>query len=340
MPRTTVATRSRVTTLKDEGWSLSAIAKEVRLAKSTVYDICKRYSDRQHHSDLLSTGRPKLLDDRAERRLVRNVVAADTSTAVALRADLEQTTGVTVSAQTVRRSLRRLGLKAAPKRKRPLLTARHRALRYDWAKAHKTWTVEDWKKVVFSDESKFNRIGSDGRKWCWKKSGAGVQPHTVTPTIKHGGGSVMIWGCMSWKGVGNLARIEGKMDQWKYQEILAEELIDTVDWQDLDDDWIFQQDNDPKHTAHSTRAWFETKNIKVLEWAPQSPDMNPIEHLWEEAKRRLQRLPQHPKSVDELWEKLLDIYGSIEVEVVQKLIASMPRRVESLLAAKGGYTKY
>ena len=92
-------------------------------------------------------------------------------------------------------------LKAAVKEKKPLLTAGHRKGRLDQATAHQDWTVDDWKRVIWSDETKINRLGSDGRVWGWKLPGEGLTDRLVQGTQKYGGGSVMVWGCMSWDGI-------------------------------------------------------------------------------------------------------------------------------------------
>ena len=84
---------------------------------------------------------------------------------------LRNVTNKFLCAQTVRNSLKAAGLKALVKKKKPFLSKRHRKARMDFALAHQHWTVEDWKKVVWSDETKINRLGSDGRKWVWKKAG-------------------------------------------------------------------------------------------------------------------------------------------------------------------------
>ena len=94
----------------------------------------------------------------------------------------------------------------------------------DFALAHQYWTVEDWKRVVWSDETKINRLGSDGRKWAWKKSGEGLSDRLVEGTLKFGGGSLMMWGCMLWESVGFSCKIDGKMDGDLYVAILEDEL--------------------------------------------------------------------------------------------------------------------
>lgn len=83
-------------------------------------------------------------------------------------------------------------MKAVVKQKCPLLSQRHRRNRLDFALSHQDWTIEDWKRVIWSDETKINRLGSDGRKWVWKKSGEGLSDRLVQGTLKFGGGSLMM----------------------------------------------------------------------------------------------------------------------------------------------------
>src|ERR1700709_2487871 len=80
-----------------------------------------------------------------------------------------------VCAETVRRTLKKEGLKAIKKKNKPSITARHKKLRMEFARRYQSWTVEDWKRVIWSDETKINRLGSDGLKWAWKKPGTPLQ---------------------------------------------------------------------------------------------------------------------------------------------------------------------
>ena len=84
--------------------------------------------------------------------------------------------------------------------------------------------MEDWKKVMWSDETKINRLGSDGCKWVWKKPGEGLSDRVVEGTVKFGEGSVMIWACMTWNGVGYATKIDGRMNDDLYLQILKDEL--------------------------------------------------------------------------------------------------------------------
>ena len=86
--------------------------------------------------------------------------------------------------------------------------------------------------------------------------------------------------------------------------------------------------------------WFKDNGVKVLKWPAQSPDLNPIEHLWNHLKRKLGEYESEPAGLDELWVRLQKEWDEIPVEVVRNLIESMPRRVAAIIKAKGGYTKY
>ncbi len=210
-----------------------------------------------------------------------------------------------------------------------------------FALKHQNWTVEDWKKVIWSDKTKINRIGSDGKEWVWKQVGEGLIEREVQGTVKHGGGNIMVWGCMGWNGVGQLAEVEGRMDANQYVDILQNHLLPSMEESGFSaKDLIFQQDNDPKHTSKKAQKWFEDNDIKVLGWPPQSPDLNPIEHLWQHIKKELSQYERQAKGVWEVWERVAEVWDNIEPEVCQNLIESMPRRVGAVIKAKGGHTKY
>jgi len=227
------------------------------------------------------------------------------------------------------------------KKKKPLLTKQHRQSRLAFAKKYKDWTIEDWRRVVWSDESKFQLFGSDGRQWYWKKTNESLSTRHIRPTVKHGGGNIMVWGCFTSGGIGYLCRIDGGLDGELYRKILNDEFIATLNWYNMDKEQvIFQHDNDPKHTANLTKQWFVDHNIKVLDWPSQSLDLNPIEHLWNEVDRHLRNLPSQITSKSDLWVKLQGVWEGINLETCTKLIDTMPERIRDVLKANGGYTRW
>ncbi len=106
-----------------------------------------------------------------------------------------------------------------------------------------------------------------------------TQLHTIPtvkntiPTVKHGGGNIMLWGCFSAKGPGRLICVKERMNGAMYREILSENLLPSARALKMKRGWVFQHDNDPKHTAQATKEWLRKKHFKVLEWPSQSPDL-------------------------------------------------------------------
>ena len=130
----------------------------------------------------------------------------------------------------------------------------------------------------------------------------------------------MVWGSMGWNGVGMLIEVEGKMDADQYCQILDEGVMESFEKLEMEEgERYFQQDNDPKHTLQKAQKWFEDNNIQVLSWPAQSPDLNPIEHLWDHLKRQLQKYETSHCGAHELWDRLVEEWNEIPPEVCQNL---------------------
>ena len=134
--------------------------------------------------------------------------------------------------------------------------------------------------MLWTDESKIELFGHNYRNHEWRKDGEAYPPNNTVQTVKFGGASTMIWGCFSVNGVGKISVIDGKMNAQKYKKILQENLMSSVESLDLISDYIFLQDNDPKHTAKSTKSGCLKIMFYVLQCPRQFLDLNPIGNLW------------------------------------------------------------
>lgn len=328
---------SEILTWFRAGKSQREIAKITGITRSTVGYILRRYKKTGTLKRLPCSGRPRLLKDPEISVIHREVIADPRISGSKLAASLVRKTGVSVSKQTMINCLNSLQLKSRTACRKPLLSEKNKKARLDLATQWFFWPKERWNSVIFSDECKFNLFGSDGRTKVWRKDGTRYATKNLIPTVKHGGGSVMVWGCVSAAGVGKLVFIDGIMDKFAYCRILADNLRCSAELLGLED-FIFQQDNDPKHTSKLLKDFFTQNNINLLPWPAQSPDLNPIEHVWAHMKKEVAKY--NPKNKQELKERLQQVWDAIDPEFLQRLVSSMCNRTKAVIEAKGMHTRY
>ncbi len=181
-------------------------------------------------------------------------------------------------------------------------------------------------------------FGLNSKRYVWRKPGTAHHLSNTVPTVKHSGGSIMLWGCFSAAGTGRLVAIERKMNEAKYRDILDENLLQSAQDLRLGRRFTFQQDNDPKHTAKIMKEWLHYNSVTVLEWPSQSPDLNPIKHLWRDLKMAVhQRLPSNLIELERICK---EEWQRIPKSRCEKRVASFPKRLMAVLNQKGASTKY
>jgi transposase len=345
-----------VVTMKNLGVSNEEIAVTTGLSVRGIQKINKTVKQTNSFKDRPRKGRPSKLTDRNKRAAVKILNKKEATTATAISKALKTSHNIQVSRKTVARALKSCGYSCRIKKKKPRLTDKHKKARLAFAKKYESWTSDDWKNVIWSDESKFNLLNSDGKEYHWTNRPEELTEDGITPTLKFGGGGIMVWSCVTWhgmktndfvssssqfSGVGYSCKIDDIMDADLYVQILKSELMNSIKYYELDqDEIIFQQDNDPKHTSKLAKDALEDLNLNVLEWPSQSPDLNPIEHYWGHVARELKRRTGLIPNKDELWNELQTILAETNKDLCRKLIGTMPRRIIDVIKAKGGYTKW
>ncbi len=177
--------------------------------------------------------------------------------AASIAAEVEGVEGVSLSVLT-RHKLLQIGLHGCLPRRKPLLKMMHKKARKQFAEDTQTKDMDYWNHVLLSDETKIHLFGSDGVKRVWRQPGEEYKDKCVLPTVKHGGGNVMVWGCMSTAGTGELQFIEGTMNA---------NMIPSL--RRLGRRAVFQHDNNPKHTSKTSTALLKKQREKVI-WEASS----------------------------------------------------------------------
>ena len=323
--------------------TIREIADLVGLNRSTVQDIKTKIDDYGSPLPHKQTGRPLKINERTERHLNRIIREDPFTSYKEINVELAKL-DVFVSIETLRSYVDRLDFKSYRAAHKPRLTARHRKSRLRWAKEHLNWTEDQWRSVVWSDESRFCVEGSKRGKRVLRKEGERYDERNIIPTVKWGGGGAMVWGCFWGGGFGPLEIIDtSSVDQETYINILANRFHPwfTNVTAHQERDFIFQEDGASCHTGGYARWWKETHQIRGFEyWPAQSPDLNPIEHVWNALERRIERKRSSIKNLEQLKVALREEWERMDDEFADRLVRSMKRRCEAVIKAKGGATEY
>lgn len=331
---------ARIVASLEEGHGQRETARNLGVSLSSVQRVSQRYEETGLLTRRPGSGRGRSTTVRDDRFLITNALRNRTSTAVSLRNHLQEVRNVNISEWTVRRRLHAAGLSSRTMATGPPLSREHRIARLTFAREHLAWTIEDWSRVLFSDEARFCLTGSDRRVRVWRRQGERYAGVCIAERLAFGGGSVMAWGGISFQARTELVFIlNGTLNAHRYiTEILEDHVVPFMGF--LGENATFMQDNARPHTARMTSTYLDEVQITRFVWPPRSPDLNPIEHVWDEMKRRLRRHVPAPRNSQELRNVLVQEWENLPQGVIQNLIQSMPRRLQAVVTARGGNTRY
>ncbi|KAG2456329.1 TCB1 transposase, partial [Polypterus senegalus] len=326
--------QDRIVSRHKSGEGYRKIPAALKVPMSTVASIIHKWKKFETTRTLPRAGRPSKLSDRGRRALVREMTKNPMVTLSELqRSSVER--GEPSRRTTISAAIHQSGLYGRVARWKPLLSKKHMAAQLEFAKRDSK-TMRN--KILWSDETKIELFDVNARRHVWRKPGTAHHPANTIPRVNNGGGSIMLWGCFSAAGTGRIVRIKGKMTAAMYRDILDENLLQSTLDLRLGRRFIFQQDNDPKHTAKILKEWLQDNSVNVLEWPSQSPDLNPIEHLWRDLKMAVhQRFPSNLMEFERCCKKER---AKLAKDRCAKLVASYSKRLEAVIAAKGASTKY
>jgi len=327
-------TRWRVILLYKEKMTLRKISEKTGVGLSTIYKIIKKYNNHGVIKHMGNNGRTSKLSTRLATYILNQ---NDQNSFLSTRKMVEKIKSecdITISHTSIKNYLNMLEIRAYKPCLKPLLKQNHIHARYIASRRWVKMPENTLKTMIFSDESKFNLYNNDGSPNVWRTKSAKLDPKNIRKTIKFGGGSVMVWGCFSYYGVGELRFIDTKMDAVYYCNMLSNSLFASAEKMGLRE-YIFVQDNDPKHTSRLAKEFFMENNINVEPWPAQSPDCNPIEHLWAIIKRRIGTKTFKKKT--ELKEAIIQEWNSITPEMCRRLALDFKKTALLVYRAKGGY---
>ncbi|UYV61479.1 hypothetical protein LAZ67_1005000 [Cordylochernes scorpioides] len=330
--QTDAFTRGMVIGLKRAGWSIRQIAADTHLGASTVHRLWRRWLDQGNVAIYRNVGATRVTSARVDRRIVRQAVAAPQATCTAILQHVQDTLDHSISTRTIFRRLVANGLHSCRPLRRLPLTPPNRRQRLEWCRARSTWMTE-WHRVVFSDESRFCLSSDSRRVRVWRRRGERFNPAAIVerPTVRQRG--IMVWGAIAYDSRSPLLRIQGTMTAQRYVNDVLRPV--TLPYLQGVPNALYQQDNARPHTARISQQALQ--DVQMLPWPPYSPDLSPIEHVWDIIGRRLHALPQ-PRSEDELWQMVEREWRAIPQDAIRTLIDSLPRRGAACIAVRVGET--
>lgn len=330
-----------IVTLYNAGHTVREISEYSGVKIRSVQRWLKRYRETGDAAILPvprpRPGRPKVVSPRTVNILKRQVERSPRKNARQVKLENPRLLG-DVSLRTVQRRLHDdVGVRRYKSRRKPLVTLVQRGKRVAFARKYGGWDINRWRKVLWSDESTFTVTGNRAG-YVYRRPGSDpLDPKYLAPTVKWPD-SIMVWGCFSYFGVGELVVLNRNvtMNQYNYYELLNDNLPAAFDKCKAN---YFMQDGAPCHTAKSVRKWLDDCCVDYfMDWPGNSPDINPIENLWGLIKKELEGCDT--SSVKKLEAAVRQVWNDFPADKLHNLADSVPNRLREIIKHKGRPTRF
>lgn len=324
--------------LFEQGRSQSDIARIMNKTQGAISKILKRYREYGSNQRRAGQGRPRKTTANQDRFLTMQCVRERFTTSTKLQARLSNVHNVRLCKQTILNRLKEVQLKPYEAAIGPKLEPHHRRERLQFAQEHLPWGEDEWANVLFSDESRFCLYSNDRRLKVFRRPGDRYAQCNFKERVSYGGGSIMVWGSISLEAKTELVFVERLTSDRYITEILQEHVVPFAPF--IGENFIFMQDNARPHTARIVTEYLAETGITVMNWKARSPDLNPIEHLWDRMGREVRAEANPPETLAQLRLTLQRIWENMDQVLIRNLILSMPNRCQAVINARGGNTRY
>ena len=343
-PQVDTPTKNRIVGYANATGNAAEAGRKENINPRTAQRICKLFKQTGSTARKRGSGRPTKLTDRDRRAIVRN---ARKNRRISFR-ELRNQATADISTTTIRRVLADKGYHRRVARKVPYLTKMQKRARLAWARQNKDMELQDWRRVIFSDECYIHLGDKRGRVYVTRRADEVLLDECLVPTFKQSPVRVMVWGCIIEGQKGPLVVLEypggkgGGMNSTRYQEQVLDPILKPF-YMKMNHERqtvYFQQDNAASHRSKSTMKWLAENGIELFKHPVSSPDLNPIEPVWLDLKNVLCRLTHPPNTVKQLRAAVLDAWEQLPMEQINGHVWKMGDRVEAILKAKGGHTAF
>ncbi|GFV46653.1 transposable element Tcb2 transposase [Trichonephila clavipes] len=218
--------------------------------------------------------------------------------------------------------------------------AAHRRRCSLWCREHRNWRDNEWGRVLFTDESRFSLSSDSHRILIWRERGSGNHPSNIIERDRYGRRGVLVWGGIMLCSRTDLHIFDAdSVNGTRYcNEILLPYVRLFRGAMGLQ--FLFMDDNAPCHRTVAAEQLLESEDIERMDWPARSPDLNPIEHVWDFLGRRLAARTLPPVTIRELRLALQDEWAAMPQQLIDTLILSMGRRCETCFAVRGDHLPY
>jgi transposase len=222
--------KTSILNARKSGMKVGDIVSCFEVSESTVFRILRssRLTGVIRDNNCFRSGRKKKTTPEMDEYIISSVEDNRKLLPSQIRVLLQDKFGLSLGLTQIKERLRKAGLHGRVCMKKPLLSPVNKFKRLVWAYKHKDWTVEQWNKVLWTDEKKFELFNTKRRTYCRRRTNEKFREDTVQGTVKHGGGSLMVWGSIGNATTGNICKVSGIMDQHVYRGILAEQVFPSA----------------------------------------------------------------------------------------------------------------